>query len=79
MSDTEYQTDNGRQTKPEFLKIKEAAKVFSIGKNSLYELIRAGKIKSVLLRKRGNIRGTRLLSYDSLLNYLNSLSDEAGK
>lgn len=74
MSKTTYPNDSGAQIKPEFLKIKEASRVFGIGKSSLYELIRAGKIKSVLLRKRGNLRGTRLISYDSLKNYLDSLA-----
>ena len=31
-------------------------------------------VKSVVLRKRGAMRGIRLISYDSLMAYLNELS-----
>ena len=33
-------------------------------------------VKSHSLKKRGNIRGIRLISYDSLIGYLNSLGEE---
>ena len=31
-------------------------------------------VKSVVLRKRGELRGIRLISYDSLMGYLSELS-----
>lgn len=31
-------------------------------------------VKSVVLRKRGALRGIRLISYDSLMGYLNELA-----
>lgn len=34
-------------------------------------------VKSVVLRKRGAVRGIRLISYDSLMGYLSSLGNEA--
>jgi len=34
-------------------------------------------VKSVVLRKRGAVRGIRLISYDALMNYLNELSEES--
>jgi len=43
-----------------------------IGRSSLYELIREGKIKSVSIRKRNAIRGIRLISADSLNQFLES-------
>jgi hypothetical protein len=33
-------------------------------------------VRSVFLRQRGNVRGIRLISYDSLMNYLASLLSE---
>jgi hypothetical protein len=39
----------------------------------LYQLCKADKIKSTVLRQRGASRGIRLLSYDSLMVYLRSL------
>ena len=64
-------TDNVR---PEWLRIPSAVKIFGISRTKLYELIGKQKIKSVSLRERGQIRGTRLLSYDSIMKYLDQLS-----
>ncbi len=61
-------------TRPEWIRIPVAVKLFGISRTKLYELIGEGKIKSVSLRKRGQIRGTRLLSYDSLNDYLSGLA-----
>lgn len=59
--------------KPEFIRVNEAVKLFGIGRGKLYEMMGAGKIKSVSLRERGSIRGTRLISYDHLKSYLENL------
>lgn len=56
--------------KPEWIRVPEAVRVFSLCRSSLYELIAAGKIKSTCLRKRGAVRGIRLISYDSLAAYV---------
>lgn len=62
------------EPKPEFLRPAAACRVFSIGRTKIYELIADGKIASVSMRKRGQRHGTRLISYDSLKNYLQSLA-----
>ena len=68
--------ENTNQTfKPEFIRISAAIKIFGIGRTKLYELISKGKIKSVNMKSRGAIRGTRLISYDSLLDFLNSQAE----
>lgn len=59
--------------RPEWLRPKDIPKFFGIGRSKIYELIAAGKVKSVSLRKRGQKHGTRLISYDSLAAYLESL------
>jgi hypothetical protein len=61
-------------TRPEWLRPKHIPKYFGIGRSKAYELIADGKIKSVSLRQRGQKHGTRLVSYDSLANYLESIS-----
>jgi hypothetical protein len=43
-----------------------------LGRSTLYNLIGSGSIKSVVLRKRGNARGRRLINSDSLLKYIES-------
>ena len=59
--------------KPEWFRIADATRFYGIGRSSLYELIGAGKIKSVVLCKKGNSRGIRLLSSASLDALLASL------
>ena len=63
-------------TRPEWLRIPSAIKIFGISRTKLYELIGQRKIKSVSLRERGQIRGTRLLSYDSMMEYLDQLAEK---
>ena len=70
---TAQEPDNQR---PEWLRIPSAVKIFGISRTKLYELIGQQKIKSVSLRERGQVRGTRLLSYDSLMEYLDQLAEK---
>ncbi len=56
----------------EWLRIKEACEYSRLSKPKLYELLNRGLIKSVSLRERGQIKGTRLVSYDSLRTFLES-------
>ncbi|MEI6872054.1 MAG: helix-turn-helix domain-containing protein [Verrucomicrobiota bacterium] len=56
--------------KPEWLRIPDAIRVSGLSRSTLYVLIGAGKIKSFSNRARGSQRGIRLISYDSLIDYL---------
>jgi excisionase family DNA binding protein len=56
----------------DWLRVKEACNFSRLSKPKLYQLINAGKIRSVSLRERGQIRGTRLISFDSLRAFLES-------
>ena len=67
--------DNNISNKPEWLRIPQAIQTFGIGRTKLYQLITDRRIKSTSLRERGQVRGTRLISYDSLNDYLNNLAD----
>lgn len=60
--------------KREWLRIPDAIRIYGIGRSSLYELISDGKIKSASLRKRGNVRGIRLISATSLEAFLESIA-----
>jgi hypothetical protein len=62
------------ELKPEFIRPKDVPRYFGMGRTAVYELIAANKIRSVSMRKRGQRHGTRLISYDSLKNYLESLA-----
>jgi len=65
--------------RPEWLRIPDATRMSGIGRSSLYELIREGKIKSVCLRKRNGIRGIRLISADSLCSLIESALSSRGE
>ena len=56
----------------EWMRIAEAVQYSTLSKAKLYDLINRGLIKSVSLRERGQIKGTRLVSYPSLCAFLES-------
>lgn len=70
-------------TKPEWLRLPapgERCRFTGLSRSTLNELTIAGPandgvppVKSVVLRKRGALRGIRLISYDSLMRYLEEL------
>jgi hypothetical protein len=42
-------------------------------------VLQTGKVRNVCLRKEGALRGARLIHLSSLLDYLDSLTNEADK
>jgi hypothetical protein len=64
--------------KPEWLRVPEAVRLFGLCRSSLYELITAGTIKSTALRKRGAVRGIRLINYDSLAAFVEQAANDGG-
>jgi excisionase family DNA binding protein len=58
------------QDPPEWLRVPEAVRRFGLGRSTIYELIRNREIKTALIRKRGNTRGRRIISTDSLRAYV---------
>ena len=56
----------------EWVRIKEAVEFSSISKPALYALMHRGLIRNVSLRSRGQIKGTRLISFESLRDFLES-------
>ena len=61
--------------RPEWIRPKSMPHYFGIGRTRTYELIADGKIKSITLRKRGQKHGTRLISYDSVTDDLETLAN----
>jgi hypothetical protein len=55
--------------RPEWIRLSTAAQLFGISRSRLYDLIGERKIKSFCLRERNQIKGTRLLSFDSLCEF----------
>jgi hypothetical protein len=62
-------TDN-RSIEPEFLRPADVYARYRIKRGMLYRLIESGKVRSVLLRERGKVRGARLVVHDSLRAYV---------
>jgi hypothetical protein len=56
--------------KPRYVKVRDAVRYSSISNTSFYELIASGEIRTVALRKKGNIAGIRLVDLQSLDEYL---------
>lgn len=56
--------------KPEWLRIPEAILVSGLCRSSIYELITDGKLESFSHSQKGSKRGVRLISYDSLIQFL---------
>lgn len=71
-------------TKPEWVRLPAPGgrcRFTGLSRSTLNELTIAGfandgvaPVKSVVLRKRGALRGIRLISYDSLMRYLSELA-----
>jgi hypothetical protein len=65
--------------KPEFFSLPKSGVrdlYFGLPRTTYYELEKAGAIRLVRLRKRGNIRGTTLIPFDQVLAYLRGLTAE---
>jgi len=63
---------------PEFVDFVGLRELFGIKRSLAYELLRDGAIQSVSLRLRGQVRGKRLFSVDSVRQFLRQRM-EAGK
>lgn len=56
---------------PEFVDFRGLRTLFAIPRSTAYELIAAGEIRAVSLRRKGNIRGRRLIDCASVRAYFN--------
>ncbi len=56
----------------DWLRVSEACAYCRISKPKLYDLLNRGLVKSVSLKERGQTKGTRLVSFDSLKAFLES-------
>ncbi|HWL54300.1 MAG TPA: hypothetical protein VNQ90_17805 [Chthoniobacteraceae bacterium] len=56
--------------RPEWIRIRTAVKLFDLSESYIKGLISENKIKSRVLKDRGQIRGVRLISFDSLNEFI---------
>jgi hypothetical protein len=79
-SDVERRSTSAQEHKPEFFRLPKSGERdphFGLPRTKYYELEKAGTIRLVRLRKRGNTRGTTLIPFDQVLVYLRGLETEA--
>ena len=79
--------DQKPQPEPEFIRLPAPRKrcpYTGLSRTTLCELVLScpvnnyrPPVRSVLLKKRGAVRGIRLIDYDSLMKHLNDLADNA--
>ncbi len=65
--------------RPEWLRLPKpgtACHYTGLTRTPMYGLIREGKVRSVVLRQRGKLRGIRLIDYASLIQFLRELDTE---
>ena len=58
---------------PEFGRWQDVQRLFGIKRGTLYNLIAEGKVKSAVLRRKGNVHGCRIIHLASVSAYLNGL------
>jgi len=56
----------------EWLRVSEACEYARVSKPVIYDWMNRGWIKNVSLRQRGQVKGVRLVSFDSLRTFLES-------
>jgi len=69
-------TSGGNAHRPEWVRLVPTGQPCpwsSLSRSTLWNLIQTGAIRSVVLRRPGNLRGARLIHLQSLLDYLESL------
>lgn len=66
-----------QQIDPEFVDCDGLRQGFGIKRSLAYELLRVGAIKGVSLRRRGQVRGKRLFSVDSVRAFLREQMEQA--
>jgi hypothetical protein len=63
---------------PEFVDCKGLEAGWGIKRSLAYQLLADGKIRGVSLRRRGQLRGKRLFSVDSVRKFLRSQMENGG-
>jgi hypothetical protein len=57
--------------------VKTTRAKFGVGTTWIYERIKTGNLRSVVIRERGNVKGKRLINFDSMQALINKA--EAGE
>ena len=66
----DVRAESGANVRPEFVDFNGLRRLFSIPRSTAYELIKAGEIRSVSVRKIGKLKGRRLIDCQSVREML---------
>ena len=61
---------------PEFGRWQDVQRIYGIKRGTLYNLMAEGRVRSIILRRKGNIHGCRLFHLRSISDYLYKLMEE---
>ena len=61
---------HAQSLRPEFLRLKDAVKYSGLSRSFLYDGFNSGDIKGGVIRQRGAAKGVRMVSVDSIDQYL---------
>jgi hypothetical protein len=75
-STIENETGKCAMAQPKWLRVPDACRVSGIGRSLLYQHLKAGRIKSVCLRRTNSIRGIRLVNADSLNAFIEGFAHD---
>lgn len=76
------ETDPVKPSRPEFVRMptnKGLCPYTGLSRSFLYGLAAEGKIRTISLRRRGTMRGVRLIDLGSLLTYIRCAGGEKGQ
>ena len=64
----------GAEIAPEWIDVRTACRFASVSKPILYQWMNRGLVKNFSMRERGQVRGVRRVSFDSLRTFMESRS-----
>ncbi len=64
------QTNNTTTDRPRFARVDAVTQAYGFSRGYLYKLLNAGTVKSLCVRDRGNVRGIRFVSVESLEEFI---------
>jgi hypothetical protein len=73
LSEPPYRRPRIESPTPEWGDSRDVQRIFGIKESHLYQLMKEGTVKSILVKGRGRTRGKRLINFDSIRQMLAEL------
>ena len=72
MSEKSYPKDGGAEIAPEWITVEQACRYAAVSRPVIYNWLNRGLVKNFSAKERGQVRGVRRVSFDSLRAFMNS-------